>query len=141
MGVGERCHQDCREGHAGRGHCQRLSETGQGGSGMEAEGGLGLAPPSLCRSHGTQLPTVSVHTPQGRASAGLGELEPLPSLLWGPTGAGMWVSGSCASCLPQGLLWVGAAFQFGGSGDLFPRIQAKRPGQLLGVLPAGDPAP
>lgn len=108
---------------------------------MEAEGGLGLAPPSLCRSHGTQLPTVSVHTPQGRASAGLGELEPSPSSLWGPTGAGMWVSGSCASCLPQGLLWVGAAFQFGGSGDLFPRIQAKRPGQLLGVLPAGDPAP
>ena len=53
---------------------------------MEAEGGLGLAPPSLCRSHGTHLPMVSVHTPQGRASAGLGELEPSPSSLWGPIG-------------------------------------------------------
>jgi len=53
---------------------------------MEAEGGLGLAPRSLCRSHGTQLPMVSIHTPQGRASAGLGELEPSPSSLWGPIG-------------------------------------------------------
>lgn len=50
----------------------------------------------------------------------------------------MWVSGSCASCLPQGLLCVGAAFQLSGSGDLFPRIQAKSPGQLVGVLPVPE---
>ena len=43
---------------------------------------------------------VSVHTPQGRASAGLGELEPSPSSLWGPIGV--------RTCIPGGWSPYGA---------------------------------
>ena len=48
--------------------------------------------------HGqTQLPWVSVPIPQGSTSAGLGELEPSLSWLWGPTGC--WHVGPRALCL------------------------------------------
>lgn len=84
---------------------------------------------------------VSVHTPQGWASAGLGELERSLSSLRGPQGLAPGCQDPVPPASHRGWLWVGAAFQFGGSGDLFPRVLAERPGQLAGVLPARDPAP
>ncbi|CAI9157364.1 unnamed protein product [Rangifer tarandus platyrhynchus] len=108
---------------------------------MEAEGGLGPVHPA-CAGHMEPSCPRSPSTPlRVGPQQGWGSWNPPRPCCGVPQGAGMWVSGSCASCLPQGLLWVGAAFQLGGSGDLFPMIQAKRPSQLVGVLPAGDPAP
>ena len=111
-------------------------ETGQAALAWRLRVVLGRLHPA-CTGHVEPGYPRAPSTPQ----QGWGSWNPHRPRCGVPQGAGMWVSGSCASCLPQGLLRVGAAFQLGGSGDLFPRIQAKRPGQLVGVLPAGDPAP
>lgn len=78
------CHHDkCREGHAGHGHLPATVSDWAGRFGIKGEGGLGLALPHLCRSQSNLLPLLSIPVPQERTSAGLGELEPLLSLLQG----------------------------------------------------------
>lgn len=88
---------------------------------------------AACAGHMEPSCLWSPSTPSGLGLSRAGGAERrLWVPLWGPTGVGTWVSGSCVSCLPQGLALGRCCLSSSVVLETCSQILAGRPGSAGG---------